>query len=279
MKYYKLNDGNKIPAMGFGTYKITDRDDMANAIEAFFENSYEYLDTAKIYNNEKMIGDELKNSNKKRSEYQIATKVWPSDFGSDKTKKSLDQSLEKLQTNYLDVVLLHWFGKDFDKSWKVFEDYKRQGIVKTIGVSNFELSQLQKLLEIGEKPAIDQLESSPHFQNDETVRFLKENNIIHQAWSPIARGRSELLEEFVIKKLSNKYNKTPAQIVLRWHIERGSMPIPKSTNPKRIKENIEIFDFSLDDEDMKAIKSIDLKKRYSSDPEDEKWLKDLLGKM
>ncbi|MFQ7349896.1 MAG: aldo/keto reductase, partial [Anaerococcus vaginalis] len=105
------------------------------------------------------------------------------------------------------------------------------------------------------------------------------NNILHQAWSPIARGRSELLEEFVIKKLANKYNKTPAQIVLRWHIERGSMPIPKSTNPKRIKENIEIFDFSLDEKDLKAIKSIDLKKRYSSDPEDENWLKELLNRI
>lgn len=279
MKYYKLNDGNKIPALGLGTYKITDRDDMAKTIEAFFENSYQYLDTAKIYNNEEMIGAELKNSNKKRSEYQIATKVWPSDFGYDKTKKSLDQSLEKLKTDYLDVVLLHWFGKDFDKAWKVFEDYKRQGIVKTIGVSNFEISQLKELFKIGEKPAIDQLESSPHFQNEKTLEFLKENNILHQAWSPIARGRSELLEENAIKKLSEKYGKTKAQIVLRWHIERGSMPIPKSTNPKRIKENIEIFDFSLDDEDMKAIKSIDIKKRYSSDPEDEKWLKDLLDKM
>ena len=279
MKYYKLNDGNKIPALGLGTYKITDRDDMAKTIEAFFENSYQYLDTAKIYNNEEMIGAELKNSNKKRSEYQIATKVWPSDFGYDKTKKSLDESLEKLQTDYLDVVLLHWFGKDFEKSWKVFEDYKRQGIVKTIGVSNFEISQLKELFKIGEKPAIDQLESSPHFQNEKTLEFLKENNILHQAWSPIARGRSELLEENAIKKLSEKYGKTKAQIVLRWHIERGSMPIPKSTNPKRIKENIEIFDFSLDDEDMKAIKSIDIKKRYSSDPEDEKWLKDLLDKM
>lgn len=279
MKYYKLNDGNEIPALGLGTYKITDRDDVAKTIEAFFENSYQYLDTAKIYKNEEMIGAELKNSNKKRSEYQIATKVWPSDFGYEKTKKSLEESLEKLQTDYLDVVLLHWFGKDFDKAWKVFEDYKRQGIVKTIGVSNFEISQLKELFKIGEKPAIDQLESSPHFQNEKTLEFLKENNILHQAWSPIARGRSELLEENVIKKLSEKYGKTKAQIVLRWHIERGSMPIPKSTNPKRIKENIEIFDFSLDDEDMKAIKSIDLKKRYSSDPEDEKWLKDLLDKI
>ena len=279
MKYYKLNDGNKIPALGLGTYKITDRKDIAKTIEAALENGYEYIDTAKLYENEDMIGAELKNSGKKRHQYQLATKVWPSDFGYDKTKKSLDESLEKLQTDYLDVVLLHWFGKDFDKSWKVFEDYKRQGIVKTIGVSNFELSQLKKLLDIGEKPAIDQLESSPHFQNDETVKFLKENNIIHQAWSPIARGRSELLEEFVIKKLANKYNKTPAQIVLRWHVERGTMPIPKSTNPERIKENINIFDLSLDDEDMKAIKSIDIKKRYSSDPEDEKWLKDLLKRV
>lgn len=278
MDYIKLNDGNKIPALGLGTYKIKDQETMANVIETAFEAGYEYIDTAKFYENEDIIGRELKNAPKKRSDYQIATKVWPSDFGYDKTKKSIDESLEKLQTDYIDVILLHWYGKDFDKSWEVFEDYKKQGLVKSIGVCNFEIKQMTELLKLGEKPVLDQMESSPHFQNDQTVEFLKENDIIHQSWSPLARGRSELLEEHLIKKLSNKYGKTPAQIVLRWHIERGSMVIPKSTHSKRIRENIDIFDFSIEDEDLRAMKSLDIKKRYSNDPEDEVWLKELLEK-
>lgn len=278
MNYIKLNDGVKIPQVGLGTYKITDRETMADVIEAAFESGYEYIDTAKFYENEDIIGAELKNADKKREDYKLVTKVWPTYYGEDLTKKSIDESLEDLQTDYIDIMLLHWYGKDFDKAWKVFEDYKRQGIVKSIGVCNFEIKQLTELLNIGEAPVLDQLESSPHFQNDQTLEFLKENKILHQAWSPLARGRSELLEEHVIKNLSNKYNKTPAQIVLRWHIERGTMVIPKSTHPERIRENIDIFDFKLTDEDMKAIKSLDIKKRYSNDPEDEDWLKELLNK-
>ncbi|MDY3006418.1 aldo/keto reductase [Anaerococcus porci] len=278
MKYIKLNDNKKIPQIGLGTYKITERKVMANVIEAAFESGYEYIDTAKFYDNEDIIGAELKNSNKKREEYQLVTKVWPTYFGEDLTKKSIDESLENLQTDYIDIILLHWYGKDYDKAWKVFEEYKRQGIVKSIGVCNFEIKQLKELLKIGEAPVLDQLESSPHFQNSKTLEFLKENKIVHQAWSPLARGRSNLLEEDVIKNLSNKYNKTPAQIVLRWHIERGTMVIPKSSHPARIKENIDIFDFELSDDDMKAIKSLDIQKRYSNDPEDEIWLKELLTK-
>lgn len=278
MEYIKLNDGVKIPQLGLGTYKITKQDVMADVIEAAFEAGYEYIDTAKFYNNEDIIGAELKNSHKKREDYQLVTKVWPTYFGEDLTKKSIDESLKALQTDYIDIILLHWYGKDFDKSWKVFEDYKRQGIVKSIGVCNFEIKQLTELLNIGEAPVLDQLESSPHFQNDQTLEFLKENKIVHQAWSPLARGRSDLLEEHVIKNLANKYNKTPAQIVLRWHIERGTMVIPKSSHPERIRENIDIFDFKLDNEDIKAMKSLDIKKRYSNDPEDEVWLKELLNK-
>lgn len=278
MKYIKLNDGIEIPKMGLGTYKITDRKIMAEVIQTAFESGYEYIDTAKFYNNEEILGDELRNSNKKRSSYKLATKVWPSDYGTDKTKRSIDDSLKKLQTNYIDVILLHWYGKDFDKSWKVFEEYKKQGIVKSIGVCNFEINQLKELLKLETLPVLDQLESSPHFQNDETVKFLKEKNIVHQAWSPLARGRSALLDETIIKRLAVKYQKTPAQIVLRWHLERGTMVIPKSSNPKRIKENIDIFDFKLTNDDMKEMKLLDKNKRYSNDPEDEVWLRNLLEK-
>ena len=272
MKYITLNDGIKVPAMGLGTYKIEDEKIMDEVINAALDFGYEYIDTAKFYNNEEFIGKALKNSSKKRSEYMLATKVWPSDFGSDKTKRSIEQSLKKLDTYYIDVIHLHWFGEDFDKSWKVFMDYKDQGIVKSIAVCNFMPEQLVKLFEVGEKPSMDQLESHLYLQDPETINFLKENNITHQAWSPLARTQGGILEEEILNKLADKYNKTPAQIALRWHIDRGTMIIPKSVHKERLKENIDIFDIELDEADLNSLASLDKKKRFSGDPIDQEWL-------
>lgn len=272
MKYITLNDGIKVPAMGLGTYKIEDEKTMDEVINAALEFGYEYIDTAKFYNNEEFIGKALKNSSKKRSEYMLATKVWPSDFGSDKTKRSIEQSLKKLYTDYIDVIHLHWFGEDFDKSWKVFMDYKDQGIVKSIAVCNFMPEQLVKLFEVGEKPSMDQLESHLYLQDPETINFLKENKITHQAWSPLARTQGGILEEEILNKLADKYNKTPAQIALRWHIDRGTMIIPKSVHKERLKENIDIFDIELDEADLNSLASLDKKKRFSGDPLDQEWL-------
>ena len=272
MKYITLNDGIKVPAMGLGTYKIEDEKTMDEVINAALDFGYEYIDTAKFYNNEEFIGKALKNSSKKRSEYMLATKVWPSDFGSDKTKRSIDESLKKLDTDYIDVIHLHWFGEDFDKSWKVFMDYKDQGIVKSIAVCNFMPEQLVKLFEVGEKPSMDQLESHLYLQDPETINFLKENNITHQAWSPLARTQGGILEEEILNKLADKYNKTPAQIALRWNIDRGTMIIPKSVHKERLKENIDIFDIELDEADLNSLASLDKKKRFSGDPLDQEWL-------
>lgn len=272
MKYITLNDGIKVPAMGLGTYKIEDEKTMDEVINAALDFGYEYIDTAKFYNNEEFIGKALKNSSKKRSDYMLATKVWPSDFGSDKTKRSIDESLKKLDTDYIDVIHLHWFGEDFDKSWKVFMDYKDQGIVKSIAVCNFMPEQLAKLFEVGEKPSMDQLESHLYLQDPETINFLKENKITHQAWSPLARTQGGILEEEILNKLADKYNKTPAQIALRWHIDRGTMIIPKSVHKERLQENIDIFDFELDEADLNSLASLDKKKRFSGDPLDQEWL-------
>lgn len=272
MKYITLNDGIKVPAMGLGTYKIEDEKTMDEVINAALDLGYEYIDTAKFYNNEEFIGKALKNSSKKRSDYMLATKVWPSDFGSDKTKRSIDESLKKLDTDYIDVIHLHWFGEDFDKSWEVFMDYKDQGIVNSIAVCNFMPEQLVKLFEVGEKPSMDQLESHLYLQDPETINFLKENNITHQAWSPLARTQGGILEEEILNKIADKYNKTPAQIALRWHIDRGTMIIPKSVHKERLKENIDIFDIELDEADLNSLASLDKKKRFSGDPLDEQWL-------
>lgn len=272
MKYFDLNDGNKVPAVGFGTFKITEEKDMDLAVESALSAGYEYFDTAKYYNNEKLLGKYLKQSGKNREDYKIATKVWPNSFGADKTKKSLDESIKDLGVDYLDVALIHWYGENYKETWKVFKDYQDQGIIRSIGVCNFSINQMTELLETGVAPSIDQLESHLHLQDKDTHEFLKENKILHQAWGPLAQGKSNLLEEQVLIEIANKYGKSPAQIALRWNIERGVMVLVKSSHKERIVENISLFDFDLTSEDMNALASLDKKTRYSGDPEDKEWL-------
>ena len=272
MKYFKLNNGSKVPALGFGTYKITEESDMEVAIGEAVENGYRYFDTAKYYENEKILGKYLKQAGLKREDFKVATKVWPSSFDTDNCKRSLDESLADLDIGYIDLILLHWYGKDFDKAWKVFCDYKDQGLVKSLGVCNFTIDQMTELLNIGEKPVVDQLESHLYLQDRKTVDFLKENNILHQAWGPLSQGKSNLLDEKILKDIGDKYGKTPAQIALKWNIERGTMVLVKSTNPNRIKENISLFDFDLKEEDMHALTSLDKNTRFSNDPANKDWL-------
>lgn len=272
MKYFKLNNGIEVPALGFGTYKITQESDMEVAIGEAVDKGYRYFDTAKFYENEKILGKYLNQAGLKREDFKVATKVWPSSFDTDACKKSLDESLADLDLGYIDIILLHWYGKDFDKAWKVFCDYKDQGLVKSLGVCNFTIDQMTELLNIGEKPVLDQLESHLYLQDRKTCEFLKENNILHQAWGPLSQGKSNLLDEEILKDIGDKYGKIPAQIALKWNIERGTMVLVKSTNPGRIKENISIFDFNLDDSDMHALTSLDKNTRFSNDPENKDWL-------
>lgn len=272
MKYYKLNNGIEVPAIGLGTYKIKEEAEMEKTIGLAVDAGYMYFDTAKYYENEKVLGKYLNQTGLKREDYQVATKVWPSAFDTDDCKRSIDTSLEDLDIGYIDFILLHWYGKDFDKAWKVFMDYRDQGLVKSIGVCNFTISQLTELIKLGEKPVLDQLESHLYLQDTENKNFLKENNILHQAWGPLAQGKSNILEEKILKEIGDKYGKSPAQIALKWNIERDTMVLVKSSNPARIRENISIFDFNLSPEDMHALSSLDKKTRFSNDPEDQAWL-------
>lgn len=272
MKYIKLNNGSKVPAIGFGTYKITKEADMELAIGEAVENGYRYFDTAKYYQNEKILGKYLKETGLKREDYQVASKVWPSSFDTDAAKRSLDESLADLDIGYIDIILLHWYGKDFEKAWEVFRDYRDQGLVKALGVCNFTINQMTELINLGEKPVLDQLESHLYFQDRKTVEFLKENEILHQAWGPLSQGKSNLLEEKILREIGDKYGKSPAQIALKWNIDRGTMVLVKSSNEGRIKENISIFDFDLSQEDMNALASLDRKERFSNDPENKEWL-------
>lgn len=272
MKYFKLNNGIEVPALGFGTYKITEESDMEVAIGEAVDKGYRYFDTAKFYENEKILGKYLNQAGLKREDFKVATKVWPSSFDTDNCKRSLDESLADLDLGYIDLILLHWYGKDFDKAWKVFCDYKDQGLVKSLGVCNFTIDQMTELVNIGEKPVLDQLESHLYLQDRKTCEFLKENNILHQAWGPLSQGKSNLLDEEILKDIGDKYGKTPAQIALKWNIERGTMVLVKSTNPNRIKENISLFDFDLKEEDKHALTSLDKNKRFSNDPANKDWL-------
>ncbi|MCW6701065.1 aldo/keto reductase [Anaerococcus sp. NML200537] len=272
MKYFKLNDGTKVPAIGFGTFKITEEADMERSIGSAIEAGYRYFDTAKYYENEDLVGKYLKGSGLKRGEIQVATKVWPVDFDPDACRRSIDNSLKKLDLDYIDVLLLHWYGEDFDKAWKVFQDYRDQGLVKSIGVCNFTRAQLKELISLGEKPVLDQLESHLYLQDTDNKNFLMENGILHQAWGPLSQGKSNLLNEQILKEIGDKYGKTPAQIALKWNIERDTMVLVKSSNEGRIKENISIFDFDLSEEDMNALASLDRKERFSNDPENKEWL-------
>lgn len=272
MDYFTLNDGIKVPAIGFGTYKITKEKDMDLAVETALKAGYTYFDTAKFYENEDILGKYLNSYGKNRADYQIATKIWPNAYSADKAKESIDGSLKDLGVDYLDVALLHWYGEDYKEAWKVLNDYKDQGIIKSIGVCNFSIKQMSELLKEGPVLVIDQLESHLHLQDKDTHHFLKENKILHQAWGPLAQGKSNLLDEDVLEDIGKKYNKTPAQIALKWNIERGVMVLVKSSHEERIYENIDLFDFNLTDEDMHALASLDKKERYSANPEDKEWL-------
>lgn len=227
MKYFELNNGIKVPAVGFGTYKITEEADMEAAIGAAVENGYRYFDTAKFYGNEKILGKYLKQSGLKREEYQVATKVWPSAFDTDLCKKSIDESLNDLDIGYIDFILLHWYGENFNKAWEVFKDYQRQGLVRALGVCNFSISQMKEFFDMGDLPVLDQLESHPYLQDKKTHDFLKANKILHQAWGPLAQGKSGLLDERILKEIGHKYGKSPAQIALKWNVDRGTMVLVK----------------------------------------------------
>ena len=177
MKFFELNNEIKVPAIGFGTYKITEEADMEAAIGAAFEEGYRYFDTAKFYENEEILGKYLKQTGLKREDYQVATKVWPSYFDKDMCKRSIDESLAYLDIGYIDFILLHWYGEGFKEAWEVFRDYKDQGLVKSLGVCNFMPGQMKELLDLGEVPVLDQLESHLYLQDEKTHEFLKEKKI------------------------------------------------------------------------------------------------------
>lgn len=263
---YILNNGVEMPVIGFGVYKI-ERDLMNGTVHAALESGYRHFDTAAFYQNEKELGKALAESDVPRAELFITTKVWNDDLGYEETLKAFETSLQNLGTDYVDLYLIHWpiEGKYTD-SWKALEKLYEEKKARAIGVSNFHKHHLEDIFEICEiKPMVNQLEYHPQLAQKEMKAFCEDNNIQLEAWAPLGRGR--YFDEPVIQNLVEKYDKTPAQIILRWDMQKGISTIPKSITPERIQQNIDIFDFELTREDMTAIDNLDKNNRLGKDPD------------
>jgi len=266
MEYKKLNDGNKIPALGFGTYKI-DNDDLAEeCVLNAFEAGYDLIDTATFYENEKGIGRAFLKSGLKRNEYFVTTKIWPSIKTKEDTIKTINNSLEWLKVDYLDMILIHWPTEESSIVFETMCEFKDKGLIKSVGLSNFKEHHIDKIInDVKVIPAVDQVELHPYFQQPDLRKYLDEKGIMVQAWSPLMRAK--LFDDDVLQKLSNKYNKKPSQIILRYDLQSNILTIPKSTHVERMKENIDIFDFELSLEDMILMKGMDKNERQFRDPD------------
>lgn len=254
-KYKVLCNEVKIPYIGFGTYKSGNDEDTEKIVKYALETGYRQIDTASFYGNEIGIGNGIKESGVKREDIFLVTKLWNSDHGYESTLKAFNTSLEKLQVDYIDLYLIHWPNKLNSETWRAFEYLYKLGKIKSIGVCNFKIGHLEELKKTAEiMPMVNQVEIHPQSSKNNILSYCQENNIQVIAWSPIMRGK--LFSNELMLNLAEKYKKTIAQIILRWHIQRGVIPIPKSSNEGRIKENIEIFDFELSIEDMNLIDSL-----------------------
>ena len=255
-KFKVLSNGIKIPSIGFGTYKSGDNNETAEIVKYALECGYRQIDTASFYGNEVGIGNAIKESKVKREDIFLVTKLWNDDHGYDKTIEAFNNSLKRLQIEYLDLYLIHWPNKLNAETWRAFEHLYETGKVKAIGVCNFKVEHLEELKKTAKiMPMVNQVEIHPFSTKNNIINYCKDNNIKVVAWSPISRGR--VLSNDLMIDLSQKYKKSIVQIVLRWHMQKGVIPIPKSSNENRIKENIDIFDFEISSEDMKAIDSLD----------------------
>lgn len=266
-QFLTLADGNRMPQEGFGLYKITDEKEAVNAIKWAYEAGYRLFDTAQMYENEEFVGEGLRQLSAPRESYFVTTKVSEANQGYDQTKQSVVSSLKKLGLDYVDLLLIHWpVHQHFFETWRAFEDLKAEGLVRSIGVSNYGMVHLEYLAtKAREMPVLDQLEVHPWLTEKPMLKFNAEHNIITQAWSPLGRGKR--LDDPVLLKLAATHGKTPAQIILRWHLQNGIAIIPKSVHQDRIEANADIFDFKLSPTEMQHIDALNTNHRISKEPE------------
>lgn len=261
--YLVLNDGWKIPQFGLGVYLIQgDEKTKEKCLEAF-KLGYRHIDTAHAYQNERGVGQAIKESGISRNEIWITSKLWPNEYGEGKTLDGIEKMLERLDVDYIDMALLHQQFGDYIGAWKDLEKAVKLGKIHSIGLSNFESHRLEEILDIASiKPSVLQVECHPYYQQNSLKKRLESHGTLIECWYPLGHGDSTLINESLFTELAKKYNKTNVQIILRWHIQEGNIVFPKSSNPSHLKENIEIFDFDLTDEEINAIRSLDRNKRY-----------------
>lgn len=260
MQTVTLNNGVKMPILGFGVYQIPDADECENAVYEALSAGYRLIDTAAGYLNEEAVGRAIKRSGVPREELFITTKIWVQDAGYESAKLSFAKSMKKLQLDYLDLYLIHQPFGDYYGTWRAMEELYRDGKIKAIGVSNFMPDRLMDLIVHNEiVPAVNQIETHPFYQQTESAAFLKEQGVQHQSWAPFAEGRNHMFGNEVLTSIAEKHNKSVAQIVLRWLVQREVVVIPKSVRKERIVENFNIFDFALSAGDMERISTLDTK--------------------
>ncbi|WP_205697886.1 aldo/keto reductase [Conexibacter sp. SYSU D00693] len=263
-----LNDGVEIPQLGFGVFQVPP-EDTAETVTRAFEVGYRHIDTAKVYGNEAGVGDAFHASGLGREDVFVTTKCWNADQGFDSAKQALKASLERLRLDHVDLYLIHWPVPAKDRyldTWKAFVELKDEGLTRSIGVSNFQPDHLRRIVdETGVTPSVNQVELHPYLVQQGLRREHADRGIVTEAWSPLAQG--EVLGDETITGIAQELGRTPGQVVLRWHLQRGNVVFPKSVTPERIKENFEVFDFDLSEEQLSALDGLDRGHRVGPDPD------------
>jgi len=271
-----LNNGVEMPILGFGVYQVTDPKECETSVFEALNVGYRLIDTAQVYGNEAAVGKAIKKSGVVREELFITTKLWVSDVSYEKAKKAFEKSLKNLGLDYLDLYLIHQPYGDVHGAWRAMEELYKEGKIRAIGISNFQPDRVMDLIVFNEVvPAVNQIETHPFNQHIETQKFLVENKVQIESWGPFAEGRNDIFKNELLASIGKKYNKSIAQVILRWLTQRGVVVIPKSVRKERILENFHIFDFKLSTEDMEAISTLDTGKSLFFDHRDPaivKWM-------
>ena len=261
--YITLNDNTNIPQFGLGVYQVPEGDAAYNAVLDALKMGVRHIDTAHAYQNERSVGRAVSDSGVAREKVWITTKLWPHEYGEGKTAAAIDKMLERLGTDYIDLLLLHQQFGDYLGAWNDMEKAVKTGKVRSIGISNFESERLEELCEAAViKPSVLQVECHPYYQQNELKKRIEKYGTVIESWYPIGHGDKGLIGEALFTKLAQKYNKSNVQIILRWHIQEGTIVFPRTTNPEHMKENFDIFDFELTADEMTQIRKLDCGKRF-----------------
>ena len=275
MEYKVLANGVKLPMVGFGVFQV-DEQVCEQAVLDALETGDRHIDTAATYLNEAAVGRAIASSGIKREDLFITTKLWVQDHGYENTKRAFAKSLQKLGLEYLDLYLIHKPYGDYYGAWRALEDLYKEGLIRAIGVTSFSSERLQDLFLHNEiKPMVNQIETNVWFQRKAEEAFLKKEGIAQEAWAPFAEGKNQVFQQPVLKAIGSKYNKTVGQVMLRWLLQRGVSVIPKTVKKERMRENLDVFDFALSDEDLRAIAALDTGKSTILDDQDletAKWV-------